>query len=170
MIEKPLPEEYAPFYETYVSKVPVGDVVEFLKKQVRDTIEFLESIPEGKKEFAYGPGKWTIAQVLQHINDTERLFSFRLFCIGRGEKQALPGFDQDEYLDAANISHKSLSDLISEFQTLRKSTFDTIDGITEEGIMNIGVASGVSVSARALISIIGGHVAHHVGIIKERYL
>jgi hypothetical protein len=69
------PSEYDPFYETYVSRVPEGDIVEVLSGQIADTLRLLGSVPPGLEEYRYGPDKWSVREVVGHMIDTERTLS-----------------------------------------------------------------------------------------------
>ena len=169
MIEKAREGEYAPFYETYVSKVPEGDVLAFLQQQADTFPVWLRSLAS-KADYRYGTDKWSIAQILHHCNDCERIFSYRALSIARGEKQALPGMDQNEYMDGANTSELSYESLVKEFETVRAATLSLAASLSPSALTHEGNASGVPVTVRALLAIIAGHLAHHESVIKERYL
>src|SRR6201991_1551957 len=115
MITKPQPEEFNPFYNTYISKVPDGDVVELLKSLKDSSYQLFSSLSDGKANHAYAEGKWTIKEALGHMIDTERTFAFRAFCFSR-EYSELPGFDQEVYVNNANFNDRSIQDLASEFR------------------------------------------------------
>ena len=169
MIEKAREGEYNPFYETYVSKVPEGDVLAFLQQQADELPGWLRSLAD-KADYRYGEDKWSIAEVLHHCNDAERIFAYRALCIARGEKQSLPGMDQNEYMAGANTGELSYESLVSEFETVRAATLSLAASLSESVHGNEGVASENSITVRGLFSIIAGHMAHHVSVIKERYL
>ena len=169
MIEKPSQEDYHPFYHTYVSKVPEGDVLDFLNKQSTKFPEFLRAIAD-KADYRYGPDKWTLAELLHHMCDAERVFSYRAFAIARGEQAALPGMDQNDYQDNAHTAGRSFESLVQEFEAIRAATLALVNALPAEVIDNRGVASGGEITVRSLITIIAGHVAHHQKIIQQRYL
>lgn len=169
MIEKAKDGEFNPFYGTYVSKVPEGDVLAFLQQQAEETAVWLRSIAD-KADHRYAPGKWTIAEVLHHCCDTERIFSYRALCIARGEKTPLPGMDQDVYMAAARTNERSFESLVSEFEAIRAATLALAGSLSDEVVGNEGNASGSPVTVRGLFSIIAGHLAHHTQVVKERYL
>ena len=133
-------------------------------------IDYFSSIPKDKLEFRYQPKKWTIKEVLQHIIDTERIFTYRLLRIARKDTTPLAGFDQDIYVDPSEANNKSINDLIEEFSTTRLYTINLINSISNENLKNLGTASNSPVSARACAFILLGHSIWHINIIKERYL
>jgi len=170
MINKPAIGEYNAFYQTYISKIEKDNVLEVLQDQARDIPELLQTISEEKSKYGYAEGKWTIAQLLHHINDTERIFSYRAFAIARGEQQSLPGMDQDDYANAAFTENRTFESLVCEFKTIRASTLSLFETLDASVISNIGTASGFPITVRGIAGIIAGHAAHHIEILKERYL
>lgn len=167
---RPEANEYAPYYEKYVSLVPEGDVVETLRRQSEEVSALLAGIPEERAGYAYAQGKWSIKQVVGHIIDTERVFAYRAMVIARGERQALPGMEQDEYMAGADFDARTLADLAEEFSHLRRANVLMLRGFTEAAWTRRGVASDNEVTVRALAHIIAGHAAHHTQILRTRYL
>lgn len=170
MIRKPQKGEYNEFYSTYIDKIQEDNIVKLLYEQLTSFSEFMSGISEETSEYAYASGKWTIKELLNHINDTERIFSYRALSIARGEKQPLPGMDQDEYQAASPTKTRSFKSLIEEFEVLRKSTLFLFDDMPESDSLKVATASGYPVSVRALAAMIYGHCAHHADVIKNRYL
>lgn len=167
---RPDPSEYAPFYEGYVSLVPDGDVLETLRRQSDELSALLAGIAEERAAYAYAPGKWSIKQVVGHVIDGERVFSYRAMAVARGERQPLPGMDQDEYMAGADFDARTLADLAEEFAHLRRANVLMLRGLSEDAWSRRGVASGAEVTVRALAYIIAGHAAHHLQVLRTRYL
>ncbi|TAG99057.1 MAG: DinB family protein [Sphingobacteriales bacterium] len=166
---RPQPEEYAPFYETYVNLVPENDFMDAFQRAMDEVHGVLDTIPADKADYAYAEGKWTVKQLLQHIIDTERVFSYRAACIARGEKQSLPGFNENEYAAAADVETRSLKDMKEELLALKHSVYLMFKGFTPEMLKQIGTASGKPVSTLALGYISIGHIRHHFTILHDRY-
>ncbi|MEO5590273.1 MAG: DinB family protein [Gemmatimonadaceae bacterium] len=167
---RPAADEFAEFYKGYIQRVPDGDIVDTLRRQVDETVAFLREIPESKGDYRYGPDKWTIRQVIGHLSDTERVFSYRALRFSRGDTTPVPGFDENLYVDNAPSASCSLAGLIDEFEQVRRAALYLFGNLTEESIGRRGKANGVEVSVRALAFIAAGHETHHVQILKERYL
>jgi len=119
--------------------------------------------------YSYSKNKWTVAQVLGHIIDVERLMSSRALQIARGEIQELPGFDQNEYVNHGNFEKRSLTSFLQEFQGLRMSNIALYSTFDENELSKKGLASGVIFTVRSLIFITIGHLAHHLYILSEKY-
>lgn len=166
---RPQPDEYAPFYETYVRLVPENDLMDAFHRAMDEIHGVLDAIPADKADYAYAEGKWTVKQLLQHIIDTERVFSYRAVCIARGEKQSLPGFDENEYAAAADVETRSLKDMKEELLSLRHSVYLMFKGFSPEMLKQIGTASGKPISTLALGYISIGHIRHHFTILHDRY-
>jgi len=166
---RPQQGDYAPYYDRYISLIDNDDVVLVLENQIQSSIELLESIGEAKANFAYAEGKWTIKQVLGHIIDTERIMTFRALSFARGEKQPIPGFEQDDYVNEANFNERTLKGLISEFKAVRESNIILFKSFDENILSRKGIASGNEITVLALLFIIAGHEKHHLNVLKEKY-
>ena len=170
-MQRPQAQEYNnTLYAHYESLMPEGNMMANLQTVHQASQLLLRDLSEEKANFAYEAGKWTIKQVIQHLIDTERIKAYRALCIGRGEKTALPGFDQNMYAYNANVSNVSLQQLLGEWHLLRLTTIQLFARFTEEESQLIGNANGYPISVRALAFLILGHELHHIRILKERYL
>jgi hypothetical protein len=168
-IAPPGADEYAPFYSGYVALAREHDPLELLDSQ-RDTLrQMCSTLTEEQALARYAPGKWSIKEVMGHLADTERVFSYRLFRIGRGDATPLAGFDQNAYVEAARSDERPLSDLLEDFLSVRTAMIRLVEGLSPEELSRIGVANEASVSARALAYIAAGHVAHHLKILRDSY-
>jgi hypothetical protein len=162
--------EAASYYFTYIDRVPQDDIVGVMESQLEDVGKILASISEDKSLHRYAPDKWSIRQVLSHLNDTERAFAFRALCFGRDFHDPLPGFDQNISVNAARADEHSWASHVAEFRDVRRATLALFRKLPSEAWRRSGVASGNLVTVNALAYMIAGHVAHHVAILQERYL
>jgi uncharacterized damage-inducible protein DinB len=169
MIAKPQPEEYNPYYDTYIGKVPDGDVLELLDKLKDSSYQLFSNLNDEQANYAYADGKWTLKQALGHMIDTERTFAYRLLCFSRDYVE-LPGFDQEVYTNNATFNDRTIQSLAAEFKATRESNIYLIQSLTDEQLDRYGVASGNRASVRALVYMLAGHELHHLEIIRERYL
>jgi len=160
----------APFYQNYISKAPDEDVAKAISTNARNFRKLLKRIPKKKIDYAYEEGKWTIREMLQHIIDAERVFSYRATSIARKDATPLPSFDENQWAAHSQASSRKWKEMIEEFRSLRSANEILFSAMSEEQLRSIGVASGKEVNVLALGFIIAGHVEHHMEIIKERYL
>ena len=162
---------YPGYFQKYIDLVPDEDnllTVFFIQtKLIKD---FLETITEEKSNHSYAPGKWTIKEMLQHIIDTERIFSFRALCFARGEKASLPGFDESEYAANVDAGKRSWQSLKEEFIMVRQSSEYLFKSFGEEDLEKTGIANNNITSVLSMGLITLGHVYHHKNILVERYL
>jgi hypothetical protein len=163
------PGDYAPFHDDYVQLTKDKDIVPFLEQQGRDFVALLSSIPDTMEDYSYASGKWTVRQLVQHVIDTERIFAFRLLAMCRGEQQPIPGFEQEDYAAAVDVSGRSFNDQCREFESVRNATLTLVYSVSETESARKGTVSGHPLAARALPFIIAGHVEHHLNILKSRY-
>lgn len=169
-MQRPDATDYHEFYETYVSKVPPGDIFQILEDGLAETVRLLGGVPQELEEHAYAPGKWTLREVVGHMIDAERLFGFRALWIARGDEQEQPGMDQEAWNRASNARNRPLVDLVEEFTLVRRGHLLMLRGFTEEDAERTGLASGFSFTARAFPYILAGHEIHHRQVLADRYL
>ncbi len=169
-ISRPAPSEYAPYAHAYVSLVPEGDLLAILATQNKETLALVRSLPEGKGAYRYGPGKWSIKELVGHVTDTERIFANRALRFGRSDATPLPGFEENDYVRNSSFGQHSLADLADGFESVRQSTVFLFKHMTAEASLRRGKANDVEVSVRALAYLIAGHELHHVNVLRTRYL
>jgi uncharacterized damage-inducible protein DinB len=169
-MSRPEREECASFYWTYVDKVPEGDVVEILEQGLAETVQLLSGLPAELERHAYEPGKWTVREVVGHMIDAERVFGGRAHWFARGAGSELPGMDQENFAAASNAGDRPLAELVEEFRLVRLSHLAMLRGLDAAAWQRRGMASGSSVSVRALAAILAGHEIHHRGVLRDRYL
>lgn len=170
-MKRPGENDYDPYYKRYISMISDSEnIIENLRKQKDDSYKFLKSIPGEKAGFAYAPGKWTIKEVLGHIIDTEKVMAYRALCIARGEKKALPGFEQDDYVKEGKFNKRELSELIEEFKKVREVNLLLFNNFEDDILDKRGNANNVEITVLALLFIIAGHELHHMKILKDKYL
>jgi len=166
---RPLPTDYSPFSETYVSLVTSDDIRSALPESYENLKRFLESIPEDKAAYAYEQGKWTVKEVLQHAIDTEKVFAYRAMCFARGEEQPLPGFDQAQYASYVDVSKRTLAGLKEEMLLARKLSIIFFEHLRDEDLAKKGIASNHPVTVLSYGYIIVGHWLHHEKVLREKY-
>jgi uncharacterized damage-inducible protein DinB len=160
----------APYFAEYLRFDQDENLFEVLKKQSNELINLYDTLAKGKAEYAYEAGKWSLKGLLGHLVDTERIFSYRVLAISRGEKTALPGFDENEYQVASEYETQSVDDILAQYKATREATTLLLHSLSTKQWNQMGQANGKSISARALSWMIAGHEKHHLRIIKERYL
>jgi hypothetical protein len=168
-IGPPDPSEAAPYYFRYIDRIPDADVVSVLAAQLDTVLAFAKDISENRSLYRYAPDKWSIRQVLSHVNDTERAFMFRALWFARGFEAPLPSYDQEISASGAVADQVLWANHVEEFRAIRLSTLAFFGNLPRDAWMRSGIASGNSFTVRALAYITAGHVAHHLAILEERY-
>lgn len=174
---RPQPNEAAAYYYGYINRITADDVVPVLQHQLDETVAFLSDISEEQSLHRYGPGKWSMRELLNHVNDTERVFLFRALWFARGCAEDLPSYDQEIGVAGARADEFDWGNHIAEFRAVRLATLAFFYNLPAENLEEAqevwdrtGIASGNPFTVRALAYIIAGHAAHHLAILKERYL
>jgi hypothetical protein len=170
LLKPPAPDEYAPFYTDYIMRAQALDILVALPRQIDELHSALGRLTDEQSRFRFGPKEWSIKEVLGHLIDGERVFSYRLFRISRNDQTPLAGFEQEDYVREAGFDEVPLLDLLQEFEFLRRANLLAIKNMSEKAVLRRGTASGATVSARALIYMLVGHVEHHLACLREKYL
>ena len=166
----PKPDEAMPYFFKYIDLVQADDVVGVLERQLEETLSFLSGISEEGSLHRYAPDKWSFRQVLNHVTDTERVFLYRALWFGRGFDSPLPSFDEKISAEAARADEVSWAAHVEEFRASRLATLTFFRNLPAEAWARSGIASGNPITVNALAYLAAGHLAHHVAILRERYL
>ena len=169
-VQRPALEEMPAFYHGYVQRLNGSDLFEVMRASTSQATRTFAAVGEERSLFRYAETKWSVREVVQHLTDCERILSYRALCFSRGEKCALPGFDEDAYVAHSDADRRSWSSLISEWHHVRSGTMDLFDSFTPEMLRISGTANGGLVTVRALGWIVAGHTEQHLHIITERYV
>jgi hypothetical protein len=162
--------EHAPYYSRYTCLVRKGDIVETLERQYPETVALLSPLSDVEASYRYAPDKWSIKEVLGHVTDTERIFAYRALRIARNDQTPIEGFEQDDYVRAANFSDCHFEKMLEEFTWVRRASLLLFQQLSPEAWLRTGTASQLAVSVRALAYILAGHELHHRTVLKEKYL
>lgn len=167
---RPVKGTYPTYLENYISQAPGSDLHEALPDSTQDLLKTLSSIPDDKGDFAYAEGKWSIKELLIHISDAERIFAYRLLRFARGDEQQPLPFEEDDYAKNCNANKRSLKSVTEELIAVRNATVALIESLQEEDLNKTGKTAIGSITVNALGFAICGHCAHHLKVLRERYL
>jgi DinB superfamily len=168
-IPRPGTDEAAPFYQGYIAKVSGEDIGEQLQRQLEEVERLFAPVRDAAAMTRYAPGKWSVKEVLGHLADAERIFGYRLLRVSRGDPTPLPSFDENAYVPAGRFDEQPLTSLLTLFRTARQSSVALVESVPGACWSLRGQVSGATISARALAYILVGHVAHHLGVLRDRY-
>jgi hypothetical protein len=166
---RPGRDEYGEFHAGYVGEVPDGDVLETLEREGELAITLLRSVGPDAAGHAYAPGKWTVRDIVAHVADSERVFSYRALRFGRSDPTPLASFDQELWLPHAHAAKRRWTDLVDELRVVRAASLHLFRSFEREDWLRRGTASGVVVTVRALAWTVAGHELHHRRVLRERY-
>lgn len=168
-VPRPSADESIPYYHSYIGKVPGENLGQQLTAQLDELERLFENVTDRAALARYADGKWSVKEVVGHLSDAERIFSYRLMRIARGDGTPLPGFDENAYVPAGEFDRRPLRDILDELRAIRLSTAALMEGVPPESWARRGMANGKPISARALAYIIIGHMNHHMGTLRELY-
>jgi hypothetical protein len=169
MLARPGSDEFLEYYGRYIDQVPQGDLLSILDQQRTGMRQALGHLPPDRAGYRYAPDKWTIADVVQHLSDAERIFAYRALRIARGDETPLPSWDENAYAARTDTSRLSIPVLLDDWEAARGSTLSLFRTFDDAMWTNRGIASGHTITPRALAYIVAGHTVHHLTILHERY-
>jgi DinB superfamily len=168
-ISRPQADEATPYFQGYIAEVAGENLGEQLLAQLAELEGLIAPLDDRKALARYAPGKWSIKEIVGHLTDAERIFTYRLLRIAREDPTPLPGFDENAYVPAGQFDQRPLAGLLGEFRAVRLGTAAMVEGVPPGAWIRWGEANGNRVTARALIYIIVGHVNHHIAVLRDRY-
>jgi hypothetical protein len=169
-LTRPLPGEYPEAYAPYIAAADEGDISASLQSQMGEVTALFAGLSEAQGGFRYAPGKWSLKDLLQHLSDAERIFAYRCLRIGRGDATPLPGFDEETYAVAAKADAHPVADLLADWRAARSASLALFRSLPEAAWDHQGTTNGRAITVRCLPFICAGHTAHHLAVIRERYL
>lgn len=158
---RPSPDEHPPYYSRYIDLVPEGDLIAFMVRQCDAFVGYLEATPDSKQQYRYGPGKWSVSEVVGHLIDTERVFMHRALSIARADPADLPGFDQVAWCSQASYSDRPFADVVREWEATRRSSCAMLSSLPAGCDRRRGVANASPMTSRSLAYVPPGHVVYH---------
>ncbi len=170
IITRPAPSDYPESFEVYIGLVKTDDILSYFQSQKESVASLGASLSEDQLLFRYAPNKWSVKDIFCHIIDCERIYSYRMLCIARGDKTDLPGFEENDYAITAKADSRDIKDIINEYKAVRTATIELLKSFDVKMIERSGIANGSPRSVRAMCYVAAGHEIHHLGVIKERYL
>ena len=168
-LSRPAPDEHAPHHAHYIAAVAGDDVMDFLREQAVEFEVVVGRLDEAAAGYRYAPGKWSVRQVVGHLSDAERIFAMRALCLARGERAALPNFDEDAYAAAAGHDDLPIAALLRGLGQVRQSTLTLLRQLPTAAWLNRGTVNNVQLTVRAIAFITAGHAAHHLDVLRARY-
>jgi hypothetical protein len=168
---RPGPDEFAPAFAGYVARIGDDeDVVTVLSDQLDEVLARLGAVPDARGDYRYAPGKWTLKEVLGHLSDTERVFSYRALSVARGDPAPLPSFDDQAWVAEMGAGDRTLADIVEEFEIVRRASVSLFRHLPPAAWLRRGTAGNHPASVRALAYVMAGHARHHLEVVEARYL
>lgn len=169
MISRPDPDEYPPYFGRYIAEAGSADPLATMREQLETTAALFASVGESRAGYRYAPGKWSIRQILGHLADAERIFTYRALRLARADATPLPSFDENDFMTFAEFDSRPLASLLEEWRAVRRASLALFESLGDDALRRRGTVSGGPMSVRALAWIIAGHERHHLRVLRERY-
>jgi hypothetical protein len=169
MLQRPQHGEHKPFHTAYIALVTEDDILAVLNSQIETVQQLAARITPEQETYRYAPEKWSVRQVFGHLADAERIFGYRALCIARGQKEPLPPFDENLFVETAHFDRRTVADLAAELILLRRASLSMMHAFEDSAWTQTCLANAATMSTRAIAWIMAGHLRHHIAILKDRY-
>ena len=147
-----------------------GNVLEHLYNNLQMVKSFIHNLPAEKLHHRYQKDKWSIKEILVHLIDDERIYSYRALRFARNDHKELNGFDQDDFIKFSGANARGVNNILAEYEAVRRATITLFNGLPDEALTRVGRTNESKASVRALVYHIAGHELHHLNVIKQKYL
>lgn len=154
-----------PYYIALVESASLKDLFHSI-----ENLKLLSSISEQKAGFRYAPGKWSIKQLVGHINDHERIMTYRALRFSRKDTTPLPGYDQNLFVENSRFDEIRFEELLQDFKNVRQATISLMHSFSPEQLQLRGLAWKFELTVEEVLKATIGHEIHHMNILRERYL
>ena len=159
----------ASYYDRYTNLVMHTNIITAFEAGKEALKNYFDSLPPQQWMHRYAPEKWSIKEVVQHIIDSERIFSCRALSFARGETQSLPPYDENIYAHNSMADYHTPEDIMAEYFAVRQSTIMLFKSFSAEVMQRTGIANNIQFTVGQTGNIIAGHELHHLSVLKERY-
>jgi uncharacterized damage-inducible protein DinB len=110
-----------------------------------------------------GLGKWSLAQVLQHLADSDLVWGWRVRLILSQHRPTITGYDQDLWANRLRYQDSDPSESLETFRVLRRDNVRLIARATPDDLQRVGVHSERGEESVAyLCRLYAGHDLSHL--------
>ena len=114
------------------------------------------------------PGKWSVRHVLQHLVDSEIVWSWRLRMVLAHDRPPLTGYDQDAWADRLGYEKTNASQALAEFGVLRDANIRLINRASPQDLKRVGVhVERGDESVEHMMKLYAGHDILHLNQIRR---
>ncbi|UFJ43179.1 DinB family protein [Brevibacillus humidisoli] len=130
--------------------------------------KLLRQLPESAWQLSIAPGKWTVAEIVGHLYDTEEVWGGRIEKVCHEEKPDLPGYDPESYVRQRGYKQYNLSEMTELLQAYRQHREKTLALLQGDVWRRVGVhLEEGEMSVQVLTEILALHEQHHLQQIEQ---
>jgi hypothetical protein len=96
-------------------------------------------VDEARLRQAEREGKWSIAEVVAHLADSELVWGYRLRRVLAEERPQIIGYDQDLWADRLRYREARLADSLATFAALRTANLRLVRSTSAADMQRVGV-------------------------------
>ena len=166
---RPDADEGQPYYFQYIKLVPDGHIVETLERQIGESAAFLSAFTPQQALRREAPGEWNALEIVGHVADVERVFSYRALRIARADPVMWTKVEFEQYAAAANFTERPLADVVAELTAVRAAFVAFLRGLDAAAWQRRAPDDWTLRSVRAIAYCVAGHELHHLADIRRQH-
>jgi uncharacterized damage-inducible protein DinB len=162
------PEHAAAYVSAILGLLGDQDPRRVLRETPSALRRVIDAVPAKQLREPELPGKWSIAQVLQHLADSDLVWGWRVRLILAQDRPVLTGYDQDLWAERLRYSEADPAEALEQFDVLRRANLRLVDRATAEDLQRVGVhAERGEESLEHLCRLYAGHDLMHLRQIER---
>ena len=135
------PEERAKYPAAILDLVGGREPISVLRETPAAAARAVEDLSPAQLRKPEAPGKWSIAQVLQHLADSDLVWGWRVRLILAQDRPTLTGYDQDLWAERLHYADADPAEALEQLRVLRRGNLALITRATPEDLKRVGVHS-----------------------------
>jgi hypothetical protein len=122
-----------------------------------------EAMPASQTRTPEAPGRWSAAQVIQHLADAELVWGYRVRMVLSNDRPSLTGYDQDLWAEKFRYSEADAQEAVEQFAVVRRSNLRLLEQASDADLRRVGVhVERGEESVAHLIRLNAGHDLLHL--------
>jgi hypothetical protein len=135
------PEVRAQYATAVLDLLGSRDPISVLRESPSSAARAVAGLTPAQLRRPEAPGKWSIAQVLRHLADSEVVWGWRMRLILAQDRPPITGYDQDLWADRLHYADADPAESLDAFAVLRRDNLRLLERATPEDLQRVGVHS-----------------------------
>jgi hypothetical protein len=158
-----MPETAQQYIQRILGHVEARDAIKVQQGTAPKLKKLMHGLAPRQLKWKPGPGKWSIAEIVAHLADTEIVASWRMRAVLGSNGIAIQAFDQDAWASVFEYGKRDPKQSLEVFRVLRENNLAMLKAIPRESWDNFGMHAERGRETVAHLSrMFAGHDTNHV--------